>query len=367
MRIGVPKEIKNKEYRVGLLPTSVSEFCKKGHTVFVESNAGAGIGFTNDDYKNAGAEILLTAQEVFQNADMIIKVKEPQPIECKMLKENQILFTFLHLAPDPKQAKALMASKCIAIAYETVTDNFNGLPLLAPMSEIAGRMSAQVGAWMLEKKQGGKGVLLGGVPGVSPGKVTILGGGIAGENAASIALGMGADVTIFDININRLRQLNHIFQGKVKTLYSTTQAIEKSVIQSDLVIGAVLVVGASAPKLVTKEMVNKMEKGSVLVDIAIDQGGCFETSQPTTHDNPFYDINGVMHYCVTNMPGAVAKTAAQALNNATLPYALNIANNGIEQALQANKHLQNGINVYKGHITHKCVAKDLNLPYNPYQ
>lgn len=361
MIIGVPKEVKNNEYRVGLVPSSVRELIQKGHRVCVETNAGAAIGFSDDIYMQAGATILQTAQEIFDQADMIVKVKEPQPQECAMLRENQILFTYLHLAPDPEQAKGLMDSKCIAIAYETVTDDRGGLPLLAPMSEVAGRMSVQVGAWMLEKNQGGRGLLLGGVPGVEPAFVTVLGGGVVGVNAAKIALGMGADVTIVDRNLSRLKELDFMFQGHVKTRYSTFENIEKLVSQSDLVVGAVLVVGASAPKLVTKDMLKKMNPGSVMVDVAIDQGGCFETSRPTSHANPYYEVDGIMHYCVTNMPGAVARTSAQALNNATLPFVMKLAEKGAN-ALYEDKHLLNGLNVYKGSIAHPVVAKDLNLP-----
>lgn len=361
MRIGVPKEIKNNEYRVGLVPSSVRELVHQGHQVFVETNAGAAIGFADDIYVQAGAQILSSAKEVFDTADLIVKVKEPHPQECVMLRENQILFTYLHLAPDPVQAKGLMDSKCIAIAYETVTDDRGGLPLLAPMSEVAGRMSVQVGAWMLEKNQGGRGLLLGGVPGVEPAHVTVLGGGVVGANAAKIALGMGADVTIVDRNLNRLKELDAMFNGHVKTRYSTVENIETLVQQSDLVIGAVLVVGAAAPKLVTKAMLKNMKQGAVMVDVAIDQGGCFETSRPTSHANPYYEVDGIMHYCVTNMPGAVARTSAQALNNATLPFVMKLAQKG-EKALQDDKHLLNGLNVYKGNITHPVVAKDLNLP-----
>ncbi|CAO4842596.1 MAG: Alanine dehydrogenase [Holosporales bacterium] len=362
MIIGVPKEVKNNEYRVGLVPSSVRELIQKGHRVYVETNAGTEIGFSDDIYVQAGATILQTAQEIFDQSDMIVKVKEPQPQECAMLREDQILFTYLHLAPDPVQAKGLMDSKCVAIAYETVTDDRGGLPLLAPMSEVAGRMSVQVGAWMLEKNQGGRGLLLGGVPGVEPAFVTVLGGGVVGVNAAKIALGMGADVTIVDRNLNRLKELDFMFQGHVKTRYSTVENIEKLVSQSDLVVGAVLVVGASAPKLVTKDMLKKMNPGSVMVDVAIDQGGCFETSRPTSHTNPYYEVDGIMHYCVTNMPGAVARTSAQALNNATLPFVMKLAKKGAN-ALYEDKHLLNGLNVYKGNIAHPVVAKDLNLSY----
>jgi alanine dehydrogenase len=311
----------------------------------------------------AGATIAASAAEVFETAQMIVKVKEPQPQECALLRENQILFTFLHLAPDPVQAKGLVASGCVAIAYETVTDHWGGLPILTPMSEVAGRMSIQVGAWMLEKSQGGAGVLLGGVPGVMPSKVTIIGGGVVGTNAARMAVGMGADVTLIDKSLHRLNELDAQFSGRLKTLYSTAESIEQSVLDSDLVIGAVLVVGASAPKLVTRSMVSKMRPGSVLVDVAIDQGGCFETSRPTSHANPSFEIDGVLHYCVTNMPGAVARTSTFALNNATLPHVIALAHKGYEQALADNVHLKNGLNVCHGHITYAAVAEALDLPF----
>jgi alanine dehydrogenase len=363
MKIGVVKEVKVNEYRVGLTPASVKELTRFGHEVFVESNAGSGIGFTDELYKKSGAEILESASKVFDIADMIVKVKEPQPQECKMLRKNQILFTFLHLAPDPEQTEGLLKSKSVAIAYETVTDDRGGLPLLAPMSEVAGRMSIQVGAWMLEKNQGGSGVLLGGVSGVQPAKVVVLGGGVVGANAARIAVGMGADVTIFDNNPRRLYELDWTFKGSLKTMFSTFEVLEKAVIEADLVVGAVLVAGAAAPRLVTEDMVKKMKQGSVMVDVAIDQGGCFATSRPTTHAEPSYNVHGVMHYCVTNMPGAVARTSAIALNNATLPFVIELANKGYKKALEDNHHLKNGLNVCDGHITHHAVAKALNLDY----
>lgn len=365
MIIGVPKEVKNHEYRVGLVPSSVSELTRHGHRVIVETNAGTGIGFSNEDYKNVGAEIAPTAADVFAKADMIVKVKEPQLFECEMLRKGQILFTYLHLAPDPEQTKALIKSECIAIAYETVTGAQGGLPLLAPMSEVAGRMSVQVGAWLLEKSQGGMGVLLGSVPGVLPSKVVVLGGGVVGVNAARMAMGMGADVTIVDRSPRRLQELDMHFQGRLKTVVPTFDVIEKLVVEADLVIGAVLVVGAAAPKLVTAATVKKMRPGSVMVDVAIDQGGCFETSRPTTHDNPHYTVDNVIHYCVTNMPGAVARTAALALNNATLPFTLALANKGYKKALSDDVHLLNGLNVCLGHITHEAVAHDLNMSYVP--
>jgi alanine dehydrogenase len=365
MKIGVPKEIKNHEYRVGLTPTSVRELTQQGHQVIIQTHAGAGSGFHDDDYQKAGGVIRNSAQEIFAEADLIVKVKEPQPQECKMLREGQILFTFLHLAPDPEQTHDLLSSGCIAIAYETVTDLHGGLPLLSPMSEVAGSMAPQAGASLLEKEKGGSGILLGGVTGVSPGKVTILGGGVVGANAARIASGMGARVTIFDKNPRRLNQLDWMFHGRVQVLYSTSDLVERYVTNSDLVIGAVLVTGAAAPKLVTADIVKKMRPGSVMVDVAIDQGGCFETSQPTTHANPTYVVDGVIHYCVTNMPGAVARTSTFALNNATMPFVHALANKGYKQALQDDPHLRNGLNIYKGHLTYEAVAKSLNLSYLP--
>lgn len=366
MKIGVPKEIKNHEYRVGMTPTSVKELYNLGHKILLETKAGEGIGFKDEDYQAAGAEILKSAQEIFDQADMIVKVKEPQASECKMLRPNQVLFTYLHLAPDPEQAKALMASKCIAIAYETVTDAFRGLPLLAPMSEVAGRMSVQAGASLLEKGKGGSGVLLGGVAGVSPGRVVVLGGGVVGANAAKMAVGLGAHVSIFDKNPRRLNELDWAFNGRVETIYSTYNSIEEYVRNADLVIGAVLIAGAAAPRLVTRQMLKNMRQGSVLVDVAIDQGGCFETSRPTTHTDPTYVVDGITHYCVTNMPGAVARTSTVALNNATLPFIIALAEKGHKQALLQDTHLRNGLNIYKGKITHEAVAKDLKF-INDYQ
>ncbi|MBY0281109.1 MAG: alanine dehydrogenase [Alphaproteobacteria bacterium] len=363
MLIGVPKEIKNHEYRVGLIPASARELVQLGHKVVIQTMAGAGAGFSDEDYQKVGATIAATADEVFASAEMIIKVKEPQAAECKMLRAGQVLFTYLHLAPDPEQAKGLMDSSCIAIAYETVTDSKGGLPLLAPMSEVAGRMSAQVGAWMLEKGQGGSGVLLGGVAGVAPAKVVILGGGVVGANAARFAAGMGADVTIIDKSLKRLYELDWQFNGSIKTIFATQESIEKHVLEADLVVGAVLVVGAAAPKLVTRNMVSRMRPGSVLVDVAIDQGGCFETSRPTTHANPSYSVDGIMHYCVTNMPGAVARTSAISLNNATLPFTVALAQKGYRQALLDDIHLRNGLNVYKGMMTHQAAARDLGFSY----
>lgn len=363
MILGVPKEIKTHEYRVGMVPAAVKEVVSHGHSVYIETQAGSGIGFSDQDYIDAGAQILPTAAEVFAESEMIVKVKEPQAIERAMLREGQILFTYLHLAPDPAQTEDLIRSKAICIAYETVTDKHGRLPLLAPMSEVAGRMSIQAGAFALEKSRGGRGVLLGGVPGVEPAKIVIIGGGVVGNNAAQMALGLQADVVILDRNIDVLRQLDIQFRGKLKTVYATNDAIERHVLEADLVIGAVLVVGAAAPKLVTAEMIKKMKPGAAIVDVAIDQGGCVATSHATTHDDPTYIVDDVVHYCVANMPGAVARTSTVALNNATLPYIVELANNGYQQALQNNPHLRNGLNVYRGHITCESVAQALNLPY----
>lgn len=365
MLIGVPKEIKNHEYRVGLIPASTRELINHGHEVIVESNCGAGIGFENEDYIAAGARISDSAEEIFASAEMIIKVKEPQPNECKMLRAGQILYTYLHLAPDPDQTSALIKSGATCIAYETVTDDNGGLPLLAPMSEVAGRLAPQAGAHVLEKAQGGRGVLLGGVPGVEPAKVTVIGGGIVGHNAASLAVGMGADVTILDRSIERLRWLDNHYQGRVKCVYSTVAAIEEHALASDMVIGAVLVPGAAAPKLLTRDMISRMKQGSVVVDVAIDQGGCFETSKATTHADPTYVVDGVVHYCVANMPGAVARTSTMALNNVTLPYAVALANKGAKQALLDDKHLANGLNVHQGKVTYKAVSDALGYDFVP--
>ncbi|WP_022728272.1 alanine dehydrogenase [Fodinicurvata sediminis] len=357
MLVGVPKEIKTKEFRVGLTPTSVRELVHNGHQVLVETGAGDGIGFSDKIYSDAGAGIAGSAAEVFEKSEMIVKVKEPQPQECKMLREDQILFTFLHLAPDLTQTQGLIDSGCIAIAYETVTDRHGRLPLLAPMSEVAGRMSVQVGAHCLEKEQQGKGVLLGGVPGVNPAKVVILGGGVSGMNAARMAMGMSADVTVIDKSLERLNELDTIFDSKLNTLYSTVDSIEAHCLEADLVIGCVLIPGAAAPKLVTRDMISRMEAGTVLVDVAIDQGGCFETSKATTHDNPTFIVDDVVHYCVANMPGAVARTSTQALNNATLPFTLALANKGWKRALAENEHLMEGLNVAHGKITYAAVAE----------
>ncbi len=363
MKVGIPKEIKVHEYRVGMTPASVKELTAHGHDVFVETCAGMGIDFPDSDYVSVGAKIMQTPAEIFAAADMIVKVKEPQLHECAWLKPNHTLFTYLHLAADKPQAKALMKSGATCIAYETVTDRDGRLPLLRPMSEVAGRMSVQVGAHYLEKEQGGRGILLGGVPGVTPGKVAILGGGVSGFNAAQMAIGVGADVTIYDVSNARLAEIDAYFQNRIKTVYASKAAIAYAVANAHLVIGAVLVPGAAAPKLVTKDMLKTMKRGSVLVDIAIDQGGCFETSHATTHADPVYEIDGIIHYCVANMPGAVARTSTFALNNATLPFAVQLANLGAEKALNANKHLAAGLNVADGKIAYKAVADDLGLTY----
>lgn len=365
MLVGVPKEVKNHEYRVGLVPSSVRELVHHGHKVMVETKAGAGIGFTDADYQAAGAEIAADAESVFAKAEMIVKVKEPQPAEYARLREGQVLFTYLHLAPDLEQTQGLVKSGSIAIAYETVTNARGGLPLLSPMSEVAGRMSVQVGAHCLEKEQGGSGMLLGGVPGVAAAKVVIIGGGVSGTNAARMAMGMEAHVTVIDRSLERLYELDLQFGPMLNTIYSTVDAIESHVMGADLVIGAVLVPGAAAPKLVTREMIRQMRPGSVLVDIAIDQGGCFETSRGTTHTDPTYIEEGCVHYCVTNMPGAVARTSTFALNNATLPFTLALADKGHRKALADNPHLKNGLNVAGGKVTYKAVADAHGLAYMP--
>lgn len=359
MLVGVPKEIKNHEYRVGLTPAAVKEFVANGHQVVVETNAGTAIGFDNDMYVAAGAEIANTATEIFEKAEMIVKVKEPQPNECKMLSEGQTLYTYLHLAPDPTQTQLLVESGATCIAYETVTDTRGGLPLLAPMSEVAGRMAVQAGAHYLEKAHGGSGTLLGGVPGVAPGKVLVIGGGVVGTNAAKMAIGLGADVTILDRSLPRLRELDDIFGNQLKTVYSTVDAIEHYSSKADLVVGAVLIPGAAAPKLLDTSHIASMKQGSVLVDVAIDQGGCFETSRATTHQDPVYVVDGVVHYCVANMPGGVARTSTMALNNATLPFGLALANKGPKRAMLENPHLLNGLNVHKGKITYSAVMDAL--------
>ena len=364
MIVGIPKEIKNHEYRIGMTPAGVRELVNRGHQVLVETEGGVGVGFDNASFEAVGAQIVSSPEDIFAAADMIIKVKEPQPNECRMLRSGQILFTYLHLAPDPAQAQLLLDSGVSAIAYETVTNAKGGLPLLAPMSEVAGRMSIQAGAHHLEKAQGGNGMLLGGVPGVEPARVVVLGGGVVGTQAAKMAAGLGAQVTIFDRSIERLQQLDDLFQGRVVGLYSTQDAVEQYVRTADLVIGAVLIPGASAPKLVTRDDVAAMRPGAVLVDVAIDQGGCFETSQATTHQSPTYVVDDVVHYCVANMPGGVARTATMALTNATLPFALRLADHGLA-ALQENGHLRQGLNVHAGHVTHEAVAKALQLDYVP--
>ncbi len=363
MKIGVPKEIKIHEYRVGLTPPSVAELVAAGHEVFVETGAGAGIDFDDDAYTAVGAQILANAAEVFRAAEMIVKVKEPQPAEIAMLEARHTLFTYLHLAADKQQALGLMKSGATCIAYETVTSPNRSLPLLKPMSEVARRMSVQVGAHYLEKEQGGRGILLGGVPGVAPARVAILGGGVSGLNAAQMAVGLRADVTIYDINNDRLAELDTHFGNSIKTAYASKAAIAAAVANAHLVIGAVLVPGAAAPKLVTRDMLKTMKRGAVLVDIAIDQGGCFETSRPTTHADPVFVEEGVIHYCVANMPGAVARTSAFALNNATLPFALKLANLGAERAMAADPHLAAGLNVAGGAIRHRAAAEALELPF----
>ncbi len=362
MSIGVPKEIKDQEYRVGLVPSSVQELKSFGHDVFIETQAGAGIDISDNDYREAGATIVQTAQEVFDKAKLIIKVKEPQSQETALLKPDHILFTYLHLAPNKILTQQLLASGCTAIAYETVTDLNGGLPLLAPMSEVAGRMSIQAGAHCLEKTQGGRGILLGGVPGLKPAKVVILGGGVVGTNAATMAVGLEAHVVVIDKSLPRLRALNSIFANKIDTVYATHLAIEKAILTADLVIGAVLVPGAEAPKLLTKKMVASMQKGSVLIDVSIDQGGCFESSRPTSYSHPTYIESGVVHYCVTNMPGGVPRTSTFALNHATLPFVLELANKGCQQALRDNAYLLQGLNIYEGQVTHQAVAKALGYP-----
>ena len=363
MKIGVPKEIKTHEYRVGLVPASVRELTSRGHSVMVETNAGAGIGFEDADYKAVGATISDNAEKIFAETDMIVKVKEPQAVECKMLRKDQLLYTYLHLAPDPEQTQGLIDSGCVAIAYETVTDSRGGLPLLAPMSEVAGKLSVQVGAQCLEKHSGGSGVLLGGVPGVAPANVLVIGGGMAGTSAITVAVGMGAQVTVLERSINRLRELDAQFGTAIHAVYSTEDAIESYAIKADLVIGAVLVPGAASPKLITRELIAKMKKGSAIVDIAVDQGGCVETTKPTTHAEPTFVVDDVVHYCVANMPGAVARTSAIALNNATLPFAIALADKGAKQAMLDDKHLMNGLNVSQGDITYQAVSDALGHPY----
>ena len=365
MIVGVPKEIKVHEYRVGLTPQSVRELVARGHEVRIETNAGAAIDFDDDAYRAAGATIVATAEEVFAAAALIVKVKEPQEAERRRLREGQVLFTYLHLAPDPAQAKDLMASRAICIAYETVTSGTGSLPLLAPMSEVAGRMSIQAGASALEKSHGGRGVLLSGVPGVAPAKVVILGGGVVGRNAATIAIGMGAQVTVLDVKAETMAYLEDVFGGALETLYSNPHNIEEAVTRADLVVGAVLVTGAVAPKLVTADLVSRMEKGSVIVDVAVDQGGCIETCRPTNHDQPTYEVSGVVHYCVPNMPGAVSQTSTWALTNTTMSFAVKIAESGVVAACKADRALALGMNCYGGHVTYEPVAQAHKMEYVP--
>jgi len=363
MKIGVPKEIKTLEFRVGMTPAGVHEVVHDGHEVVVETNAGAGIGMTDADYEAAGATVLGSAEEVFKQAEMIVKVKEPQLNECAMLRPDQVLFTYLHLAPDPKQTEGLVKSGTTAIAYETVTAKDGSLPLLTPMSEVAGRLSIQAGAYALQKANGGCGKLLGGVPGVQPASVLVIGGGVSGANAADMAVGLGANVTIVDRSLPRLRELDDIWGGRVHTVYSTKHAIEELAVQSDLIIGAVLIAGAAAPKLVSAQTVKDMTAGSVMVDISIDQGGCFETSHATTHADPTYVVDDIVHYCVANMPGAVPRTSTFALTNATLPFVKSLANLGWVEALRKDPHLANGLNVTSGRVTYEAVARDLGYEY----
>jgi len=363
MLIGVPAEIKVLESRIGMTPGAVREAVANGHQVMVQKDGGLKIGLTNEDYLAAGAQIIDTAEEIFATADMIVKVKEPQANECKMLREGQLLFTYLHLAPDPEQTKGLLESGCTAIAYETVTSPRGGLPLLAPMSEVAGRMSIQAGAHCLEMRQGGEGILLGGVPGVSAAEVLVLGGGVVGTNAARMAMGMGANVTVLDNSLGRLAELDGLYGPQLKTIYSNTDTVDEYVTRADLVIGAVLIPGAAAPKLVKRSHLAKMKNGSVVVDVAIDQGGCFETSKATTHINPTFNVDGVVHYCVANMPGGVARTSTFALNNATLPFTIALANKGYKQALADDPYLLEGLNVHAGRLTNAAVAHDLGRDF----
>ncbi len=363
MLIGVPKEIKNHEYRVGLTPSSVRELTSRGHQVVVQKNAGTAIGLTDEQYVAAGATLSDSAADIFARAEMIVKVKEPQPVECAMLRKDQILYTYLHLAPDPEQTKALVASGAVCIAYETITGQGGGLPLLAPMSEVAGRMAIQAGAAHLEKSKGGMGLLLGGVPGVAAGHVVIIGAGVVGTNALQMAVGAGARVTVLDKSIDRLRQLDLVYGNRINTLHSNAHTIEESVLDADLVVGGVLVPGAAAPKLVTRSMISRMKQGAVVVDVAIDQGGCFETSHATTHAEPTFVVDGVVHYCVANMPGALARTSTFALNNATIGHAVAIADKGWRKAMRDDVHLRHGLNVCEGQVTYEAVAKDLGYEY----
>lgn len=361
MHIGCPKEIKPQEFRVGLTPNAAHEAVAHGHKVTVETQAGVGAGFADEDYIAAGAAIAGTAQDVFATADMIVKVKEPQSAERKMLREGQLLFTYLHLAPDPEQTKDLLASGCTAIAYETVTDAAGGLPLLAPMSEVAGRLAPQVGSWTLQKANGGRGVLMGGVPGVAPARVVVIGGGVVGTHAARVAAGMGADVTVLDRSLPRMRYLDDVFSRDFKTMYASAGNTIEMVREADMVIGAVLIPGAAAPKLISRAQLAEMKQGAVIVDVAIDQGGCFETSKATTHQDPIYDVDGIMHYCVANMPGAVARTSTIALGNATMPFMLSLADKGWRQACEDDAHLLNGLNVHAGKLTYYAVGRALGL------
>ncbi len=361
MHIGCPKEIKPQEFRVGLTPNAAHEAVVHGHSVSVETQAGIGAGFTDEDYVDAGATIIGTAAEVFAAADMIVKVKEPQAGERKMLREGQLLFTYLHLAPDPEQTKDLLASGCTAIAYETVTDASGGLPLLAPMSEVAGRLAPQVGSWTLQKANGGRGVLMGGVPGVGPAKIVVIGGGVVGTHAARVAAGMGADVTVLDRSLPRMRYLDDVFGRDFKTMYASAGNTIEMVREADMVIGAVLIPGAAAPKLISRAQLSEMKQGAVIVDVAIDQGGCFETSKATTHHDPIYDVDGIMHYCVANMPGAVARTSTIALGNATMPFMLALADKGWRKACEDDAHLLNGLNVHAGQLTYYAVGKALGI------
>ncbi|MDJ0823529.1 MAG: alanine dehydrogenase [Paracoccaceae bacterium] len=361
MKIGCPTEIKPQEFRVGLTPNAAQEAVNHGHQVLVQAGAGNGAGFTDADYVAAGAQIVGTAEEVFASADMIVKVKEPQAVERKMLREGQLLFTYLHLAPDPKQTHDLLASGCTAIAYETVTSRDGGLPLLAPMSEVAGKLAPQVGSWTLQKANGGRGVLMGGVPGVGPAEVVVIGGGVVGTHAARVAAGMGAHVTVLDRSLSRMRYLDDVFSGLFKTRYASAGNTAELVAQADLVIGAVLIPGAAAPKLVTRAQLSTMKPGAAIVDVAIDQGGCFETSRATTHEDPIYEVDGIMHYCVANMPGAVARTSTIALGNATMPFMLELANKGWRQACLDDPHLAEGLNVHAGKLTYYAVGKALGI------
>ena len=361
MKIGSPKEIKPQEFRVGMTPSTAGEAVRHGHDVVVQKGGGTGAGFTDDDYVAVGARIAETAEEIFASADMIVKVKEPQPVERKMLREGQLLFTYLHLAPDPEQTHDLIESGATCIAYETVTDDRGGLPLLAPMSEVAGRLAPQVGAWTLQKANGGRGVLMGGVPGVGPAKVVVIGGGVVGTHAAKISAGMGADVTALDRSLPRLRYLDDVFGGVFKNQYSTATATAELIEQADLVIGAVLIPGAAAPKLISRAQLSSMKPGAALVDVAIDQGGCFETSKATTHADPIYEVDGIMHYCVANMPGAVARTSTIALTNATMPFLLALADKGWQQACIDDPHLLEGLNVHAGNLTYFAVGKALGI------